>query len=254
MCKQLLGVQKQTTNIGVLLELGRVPMELHAVSLATKNWERIKQGKANVLLISSYNDAMNQNLQWIALIREYLGRNGLFSLFRNSYKNKPFYIHKKLFQTLSDKFHQTSFDVIENQQGKLRTYGIFKTEIGYENYLSIIKDPKKRTVITKFRLSNHRLMIEVGRHQNIPKEFRFCPFCPNKVETEAHFLLECSAYNKLRERMLDSITGRNPNFKYYPENYQIRHLLSRVEFSVTNYIVLAWELRDFLTNKHKMIG
>ena len=72
-------------------------------------------------------------------------------------------------------------------------YGIFKTEIGYENYLSIIKDPKKRTVITKFRLSNHRLMIEVGRHQNIPKEFRFCPFCPNKVETEAHFLLECSA-------------------------------------------------------------
>ena len=70
---ELLGVQKQTTNIGVLLELGRVPMKLHAVSLATKNWERIKQGKANVLLISSYNDAMKQNLQWIASIREYLG-------------------------------------------------------------------------------------------------------------------------------------------------------------------------------------
>ena len=36
MCKQLLGVQKQTTNIGVLLELGRVPMQLFAVKLAIK--------------------------------------------------------------------------------------------------------------------------------------------------------------------------------------------------------------------------
>ena len=26
-CKQILGVQKQTTNIGVLLELGRVPLK-----------------------------------------------------------------------------------------------------------------------------------------------------------------------------------------------------------------------------------
>ena len=96
-------------------------------------------------------------------------------------------------------------------------------------------------------------MIEVGRHKNIPKEFRFCPFCPNKVETETHFLLECSAYKLLRERMLYSINARIPNFKYYPEKYKIQHLLSQLDFSVTNYIVLAWELRDFLKNKHKMV-
>ena len=44
-CKQLLGVQKQTTNIGVLLELGRVPLCIYAVKLAIKNRKRIKQGK-----------------------------------------------------------------------------------------------------------------------------------------------------------------------------------------------------------------
>ena len=32
-CKQILGVQKQTTNVGVLLEIGRIPL---------KNWERIR--------------------------------------------------------------------------------------------------------------------------------------------------------------------------------------------------------------------
>ena len=37
-CKDLLGVQKQTTNIGVLLELGQVPLCLDANKNATKNW------------------------------------------------------------------------------------------------------------------------------------------------------------------------------------------------------------------------
>ena len=38
MLKQLLGVQKQTTNIGVLLELGRTPLNLSAIKFTVKNW------------------------------------------------------------------------------------------------------------------------------------------------------------------------------------------------------------------------
>ena len=53
-CKQLLGVQKQITNIGVLLELGRVPLCIYAVKLAIKNRGKIKQGKTNVLLMASH--------------------------------------------------------------------------------------------------------------------------------------------------------------------------------------------------------
>ena len=34
MCKHLLGVQKQTTNLGVLLELGRIPLHLFASKFA----------------------------------------------------------------------------------------------------------------------------------------------------------------------------------------------------------------------------
>ena len=40
-CKQLLGVQKQTTNIGVLLELGQVSLPIDAIKNAIKNWVRI---------------------------------------------------------------------------------------------------------------------------------------------------------------------------------------------------------------------
>ena len=41
--KQLLGVHKKTTTIGVLLELGKTPIQLLAIKYATKNWERIKE-------------------------------------------------------------------------------------------------------------------------------------------------------------------------------------------------------------------
>ena len=48
-CKHLLGVQKQTTNVGVLLELGRIPLHLYASKFAVKNWERIRMGIGNVI-------------------------------------------------------------------------------------------------------------------------------------------------------------------------------------------------------------
>ena len=63
-CKQQLGVHRSTTNIGVLLELGRIPLEIYAVKLAVKNWERI-----NCLVLASYIDAVGENLLWLANIR-----------------------------------------------------------------------------------------------------------------------------------------------------------------------------------------
>ena len=49
-CRQILGVQKNTTNHGVLLELGRTPLTFEAQRLSIKNWERIKGGKGNIYL------------------------------------------------------------------------------------------------------------------------------------------------------------------------------------------------------------
>ena len=40
-CKELLGVGIHTTNLGVLLELGRMPLTIYGKKNAAKNWERI---------------------------------------------------------------------------------------------------------------------------------------------------------------------------------------------------------------------
>ena len=75
-CRQILGVQKNTTNNGVLLEIGRTPLMLEAQRLSVKNWERIKNGDGNSLVTYSYQNACNKELDWIRTIHTLLARNG----------------------------------------------------------------------------------------------------------------------------------------------------------------------------------
>ena len=68
--KQLLGVQIQTTNIGVLLETGSVPLSIYAKKCCIKNWSRINKNKCNSVLRHSYLNAINDDLVWYAKIRQ----------------------------------------------------------------------------------------------------------------------------------------------------------------------------------------
>ena len=117
MCKHILGVQKQTTNIGVFLELGRIPMHIYAAKLAVKNWERINRGQANCVLKASYRDAIEVNLAWLLGIKSMLERYAMLNFYLNDYTNKPSFIHKKVFQRLSDIFHQNSFYFTSSEMG-----------------------------------------------------------------------------------------------------------------------------------------
>ena len=76
-------------NIGVLLELGRIPMHIYAAKLAAKNWERIKRGQANCVLLASYRDAIEVNLPWLLGIKSVLERNAMLNFYLNDYTNKP---------------------------------------------------------------------------------------------------------------------------------------------------------------------
>jgi hypothetical protein len=251
-CKQILGVQKQTTNIGVLLELGKTPLDISCIKLAVKNWERIKKKNANSLLLASYNDAIKENLSWISGIKGHLEQNGMLSLFLNDYMDSPNFIHKKLYQTLLDEFHQNAFETIRNESSKLRTYALAKTEIGLENYLISIKNVKLRTQLTRFRLSNHNLMIEIGRHSGTPKDQRYCPFCHNMVETEIHFMLDCSLYDFMRKRLIDDVNRVNPLFQFYTKVQKFSYLLANVDRkNIAEFIYKSFELRTFLSTSPK---
>ena len=69
-CKQLLGVQKQTTNKGVLLELGQTSI---SQKNSIKNWTRIvTKTKCNNNVILSYENAIEEKLTWTTRIENIL--------------------------------------------------------------------------------------------------------------------------------------------------------------------------------------
>ena len=84
---------------------------------------------------------------------------------------------------------------------KLRTYALFKTEWGFEEYLQHIDNRAKRVLMSKFRIGTCPLRIETGRYESIGRskgikaEERICLCCNGtEVEDEFHFLLECDLY------------------------------------------------------------
>ncbi len=118
----------------------------------------------------------------------------------------------EVFRRIVDIFHQKSLAEIATENSKLRTYSLFKREIREEPYLRKVKNVKDRISMTKFRLSNHKLMIEKGRHQDLQENQRLCPFCDNKIENEQHFVMECPTYNVLRQNLFDDITENDNEF------------------------------------------
>ena len=82
---------------------------------------------------------------------------------------------------------------------KLSTYKEFKTLSNPEKYLQVINNYFIHKQLTRFRISNHQLLIEEGRHRRIDLIDRRCKFCEmNCVENEIHFLLVCPLYHKLQ--------------------------------------------------------
>ena len=80
---------------------------------------------------------------------------------------------------------------------------MFKTQFETELYLFTNLPRKVKKQYAKYRLSNHNLEVERGRHTGLQREDRLCSFCGRKtnlntVECEFHILLECTLYDDLR--------------------------------------------------------
>ena len=60
---------------------------------------------------------------------------------------------------------------------KLEFYKIFKNEYAPSNYLELSTRTSERRALTKLRISNRKLMIELGRYNQISRDDRICPVC-----------------------------------------------------------------------------
>ena len=163
------------------IELGRLPLDLFGRKNASNNWDRIylKQ-TGNELLLASCNEPENT---WISSIKNTFAKVGMLDIFLNENPSPTTTTFSALFNREKDIFTQTALETIRTMS-KMRTYSLLKQSCKVEDYLLRTGNVSDRTALTKLRLSDHTLVIEKGRHQNINKSDRTCPFCPGQVEDE----------------------------------------------------------------------
>jgi len=77
----------------------------------------------------------------------------------------------------------------------------FKKNHSLSAYLDLTgKNPSRKSLV-KLRISSHKLRIETGRYDKIPRDERLCSLCNcNKTEDETHFLLDCQIFFDERQK------------------------------------------------------
>ena len=129
-----------------------------------------------------------------------------------------------------------------------------KSEIGTEKYLTEVKNVNITTQVTKFCLSDHKHMIEVGRHKGVKAHLRICPLCNNDVETEIHVLLECPIYKHLRWTLMNTVLREKPSIKFFTKENKFSYILANSQQKeVAEFIYKSLELRNFLVTPPKRV-
>ena len=85
-----------------------------------------------------------------------------------------------------------------------------------------------RQVITRWRLSSHKLFVETGRRKipQPPRDNRLCIVC-RVVEDEHHAIYDCTAHNFIRPEYEDLLSTNNTVAKMLnPQSHQVVKLVA----------------------------
>ena len=218
--KYILGVNKKASNFAIMSEVGKYPIIFDSFKSVLNYWHRLENMPTN-LLKDAYTEL--KLLHHTGIDTWYGSLLGMLKVLDipveggSAAFNKHFIKHS-LSEHLHNLFRNTWYRSRENlirEDGKLRTYLKIKTNFGYEKYLDILNDFFNRKSLTRFRISNHKLKIELGRYTKpyTPLDQRICEKCDlNKIDDETHFFSDCSNFVKSRQDLFNKIKQCNDNF------------------------------------------
>ena len=236
-CKSILQVQRKAPNSACRAELGQYPLILKIQKRALNFWNHIKTSDP---LSFSYKalccQELNPQRSPLCLLVLRLGEPSptqVITQRRPQPQNSRSQIIRPNQIIMKEKEkYRDHWAKLTKSQNKLETYVSLNRQYTVANYLTTVSDKKMRKTLTKYRLSEHNLAVEVGRHRQtwLPREERLCSFCnQGTVETELHFLIYCNHNQSLRDYYFDKITQIFPEFHHLNDLDRLSVLLGERE-------------------------
>lgn len=187
-------------------------------------WAKLLTGKISKLSYNIYLFLLHSNYvnsKWILFIKSILNSTGRSDIWFRQPNQISFPLGKLIKQNLQDQFLQTWNSQLDNSS-KGRNYSLFKTDISCESYITVLNGHMLYTML-KFRTSNHKLPVEVGRWNNTDISDRKCNLCQlNDTGDEFHYLLICPFFQNERKVYIKQYYYRSPNIIKFRELLQIK--------------------------------
>ena len=143
---------------------------------------------------------------------------------------------QRLLDCGKQEWHENVFE-----SSKAFYYRHFMTDLTIANYIFYKMPLKFRIALSRLRCSVRSLHIEVGRRDNIPTEDRVCYVCDSHdVEDEYHFIMNCSAYDNLRNLYLPHLSNLQKNVRLFN---RLMNADERITKNLAMFIYFAFKLR-----------
>ena len=210
LCRMQLGVGSKSPSPTLLGECGRHGVYVYCYLKCIKYWLKLLMLPNDSLLKSCYTMLLTHcnsgRVNWASEIKQLLYRFGFGYIWEQQFVTNENLFLKQFKLCVLDCDRQV-WSLNMSSFPKLRTLQLFKTELTAEPYLDLFIPTRLRIALAKFRIGNHDLEIERGRHNNLPVNERLCKLCKTQnlsyIEDEYHVLLKCQFYQDLRNVYLD---------------------------------------------------
>eukprot|EP00745_Piridium_sociabile_P006243 TRINITY_DN14019_c0_g1_i8.p1 TRINITY_DN14019_c0_g1~~TRINITY_DN14019_c0_g1_i8.p1 ORF type:complete len:809 (-),score=78.12 TRINITY_DN14019_c0_g1_i8:134-2281(-) len=214
-CKRFLNVPVRTPSTMVYGELRRYPLVVNCYIRSLKFWLRIvkmdicRLPKQAYILLTNLDNLGKIN--WVSKVRSVLELMGFgFVWLNQGIENEAMFL-SAFRERMVDVVKQKWFaDIRESERCQL--YKSFKSVLSTEIYFSDITIKAFRDSLVRFRLG----VSEINTHRNrfisnITAGKNDCPFCPQTIEDEKHFIFHCPKYGNIRPNIFKSISAHFEN-------------------------------------------
>ena len=129
---------------------------------------------------------------------------------------------------------------------KLNFYHKIKTNYSPPAYLDLTRKNPSRKTLVKLRISSHKLRIETGRYDNLPRGERLCNLCNcNRIEDETHFLLDCPSFSSIIEMFFSKLEPKIQFLRPQSHETLLSNLMNSTDYFINIqlnfiYIILVW--------------
>jgi len=257
--RMFLGVSKYTTNLAIQGDMGWPSTSNKMKTCVCRFWNRlIKLPTSRLTKQIFLNDLKVRKCTWssqaLKILKTLYGEDTTLNDFMEG-------INLQQVKTKLNELDEENWKREIVKFPKLRTYRLFKTKFGKENYTQQFLSKNRRSLIAQMRTGTSNLRIETGRYERqrnqngqleiLPAEKRLCKICESieKVEDEYHFIFECEKYRSARAILAFNIEKLGK--KYEKSTDLLGELLTeKILLKImADYIDYAMEMRKTIEKK-----